>query len=490
MSTKLPPSVSELQRDFQDLIALVTGDRAYSTNADKVERDLFIRLLALGAKLLHLFFVTRAAVRPTVPVLAADGSELPYHSDKPASYFSIFGKIHFQRPYFYQPGCPGVSPLDAELSLPERCYSDLLCESAESLAVDRPFESGLEVLGRLLHLKLSKLALETAVKEDAAEVLRYYEQKAPPAPPTEGPILVAQADGKGVPMVNPEPAPKVVRLGKGEKHVHKKEAIATSLYTIRPYVRTPADVVAALFHPDKSPDSPPKRPEPANKQVWATLDGKEIAITRLAEQVARRQGSHITARAALTDGAAPLQDWVTSKLQGFTLILDFMHLSDYLWEAANALFGETNPQRQAWVEARSLALLSGDASGVIQGLSGIAQEQKLTDVQQRVLQQVSGYLQRNLPYMHYDDYLARGWPIATGVIEGTCRHLVKDRMELSGMRWVKAGAQAILDLRAVYENGDWDDYHRFRRQRRHARLYKTPFPDQPTGEFACLELAA
>jgi len=490
MSTHPPPSVSDLQRDFQDMIALVTGERAYTMTADTVERELLSRLLALGAKLLHLFFATRAALRPTAPVLASDGSELPYHSEKPASYFSIFGKIRFERPYFYKPGYPGVSPLDAELSLPERCYSDLLCECAECLAVDRPFESGLEVLKRLLRLILPKLALETAVKEDTADVLDYYEQKMPPVPATEGNILVAQADGKGVPMVNNEPATAKARLGKGEKHVHKKEAIATSLYTIVPYVRSPVDVVAALFHPEKASDAQLQRPKPANKQVLATLAGKEVAITRLAEQAARRQGDHITDHVALTDGSEPLQLQVTSKLTGFTLVLDVIHASEYLWKAANVLLGETNPQRDIWVEARALALLSGDAPGVIQLLEETAKEQKLTDVQQGILGQVSGYLQRNLLYMHYDEYLARGWPIGTGVVEGTCRHLVKDRMELSGMRWVKEGAQAVLDLRAVYENDDWDDYQRFRRERRHTRLYKTPFPDQPVSEFICLELAA
>jgi hypothetical protein len=490
MSTKSQPSVSDLQRDFQELIELVTGKRAYSLTADQVERDLFRRLLALGAKLLQLFFVTRAAVRPTTPVLAPNGSELPYHSDKPASYFSIFGKIRFARPYFYKSGYEGVSPLDGSLSLPERCYSDLLRESAECLAVDRPFESGLEVLERFLGLKLSKLALETALQEDAADVLAYYEQKSPPAPRTEGPILVAQADGKGIPMVSHEPASTKAHLGKGEKHVHKKEAIATSLYTIAPYVRTPVDVLKALFRPKEAAGPQSKRPGPTNKKVFATLEGKEVAITRLAEQAAYRQGGHITDRVALTDGAEPLQAQVTSKLEGFTLVLDFMHADEYLWQAGNTLFGETDPQRDVWVEERALSLLSGQALDVIHLLEETTKDEKRTDTQKEVLRQVGGYLQRNLPYMHYDEYLARGWPISTGAVEGTCRHLVKDRMELAGMRWVEKGAQAVLELRAVYENGDWDDYHRFRRQRQHIRLYKTPFPHQPACEFTCLELAA
>ena len=88
----------------------------------------------------------------------------------------------------------------------------------------------------------------------------------------------------------------------------------------------------------------------------------------------------------------------------------------------------------------------------------------------------ANYFERNLPYMAYDRYLAQGWPIASGVIEGACRHLVKDRFELSGMRWTKVGAENLLHLRAVAENGDWADYHRFRRQQRHQRLYHSPLP--------------
>ena len=98
------------------------------------------------------------------------------------------------------------------------------------------------------------------------------------------------------------------------------------------------------------------------------------------------------------------------------------------------------------------------------------------------------YFQRNLSHMHYDHYLAQGWPIASGVIEGACRHFVKDRFELSGMRWTKQGAEHLLHLRAVAENGDWDDYHRFRRQQRHLRLYNSPFPDQHAPEQQALAI--
>jgi len=101
-----------------------------------------------------------------------------------------------------------------------------------------------------------------------------------------------------------------------------------------------------------------------------------------------------------------------------------------------------------------------------------------------------GYYRRNLSYMHYDRYLDRGWPISSGVVEGACGHLVKDRMEQSGMRWMKAGAQAIFDLRAARVNDDWDEYQRFRRQCQHQRLYGYHSNAPPVTETIVLRQAA
>jgi hypothetical protein len=154
--------------------------------------------------------------------------------------------------------------------------------------------------------------------------------------------------------------------------------------------------------------------------------------------------------------------------------LDFVHASEYLWKAANSLFGEQSPKRTPWVEQQALALLSGHADQVIAACQTLAQHPKRTKTQRLTLHAVAAYLQRNRPFMRYDHYLAQGWPIASGVIEGACRHLVKDRCELSGMRWTQSGAENLLQLRAVAENGDWEDYHTYRKQQRHLRLYGVP----------------
>jgi len=497
MSSNSDSIVQQLEHDFKELIEYVTGEDAQSRTAYEVELNLFRRLLALGAQLLRLFFVHRSSVRPQEPVYASDGAPLSYQGQSRTSYYSVFGKVQFERHYFYAPGHGGLCPLDAELSLPPRCYSDLLRDWAEYCVTDESYDEAIKVLKRILGLSISKLALETGAQEDAEAVVAFYEQKAAPPVKTEGPILVVQADGKGVPMVRTESVAKLARLSKGQKRTQKKEAVTTGIYTIEPYRRTPQEVVEALLRTGEGEDSaeqasltPSQRPAPANKEVWATLEGKDIAFDRLARRVAQRDHAGVQQRVALTDGDEALQNQVSDKLPGFELILDIIHASEYLWDTANALLGEGNPDRTAWIGEQLLQILSGQTIEVIQTLEGMVQEDDLSSTQQEILSTTIGYYCRNLPYMRYDYYLAQGWPIGTGVIEGACRHLVKDRTERSGMRWTQAGAQAVLDLRAVRINGDWDDYQRFHREQQHQRLYGVHSPIVPSAEEIVLEQAA
>jgi hypothetical protein len=469
MSFNSAHMIHQLREDFEKLLALVTGPEAHLATVDQMERSLFRQVLRLGLKLLQLFLMTRAQAESHAPQAGGTGTLLPYHSQKAIDYFSIFGKLSFERAYFYRPGQPGVCPLDEALNLPQRCYSDLLMESAELLGADNAYGKGLEVIGRLLGLKLSESALETGVLEDSRWVKAFYRQLAPVSVKEEGRLLVAQADGKGVPMVSHETAGKA-RRSKGDKKTHKKEAIATAVYTIEPYRRSPQEVVDALLKKDRPAV---QRPAPCHKQIFASLDGKPVAIKRLAEWADRRDGQHIRDRVALTDGSEPLQKQVVSKLPGFSLVLDIIHVDEYLWKAGTAIYGETDPKRAEWVAAQLLDILSSRADQVIQRLENKARAVRKSSLAAKVFRQVANYLRRNQPHMDYAYYLRRGWPIGTGVIEGTCRHLVKDRMELSGMRWTVSGAGALLALRSVNENGDWDKFHEFCRGQRHEQLYGT-----------------
>jgi len=477
------PSVHDLRAHFETILEGVLNAEAQTVMADTMERRLLRQLLVLGRALFALFLATRAAA--TMAEIDRDfaGVERPYHSQRTRTVLSIFGRVVCARPYFYRQGVGGVAPVDALLSLPPTVCSDLVRETAEELGVEEAYHKGLDVLRRLLGLALSTRTLQEQVGEDAPEVEAFYAQQAPPPPTEEAPILVVQADGKGVPLLRRTTTATAapVRLGKGQKHGGKKEATLTALYTIAPAVRTPAAVVESLFAATQTPTAAADplahaRTGPQHKRLWATLAGKDAALAEVVRQVAAREGAYIAHRVALTDGSQALQERVRRHLPAYTLVLDLIHATEYLWKAANALLGETNARRTAWVKARTLQLLRSQNAAVVADLRHLAQATGRARRARTVLTKVAAYLERNAPYMDYAAYLARGWPIATGVIEGACRHLVKDRCELSGMRWTIDGAEALLHLRCVHENGDWDAYHAFRRRQRHQRLYALPYP--------------
>jgi len=454
MSHNADAIVHELHVEFESMLSYVKDSQ--TATADQVERGVFRRLLSLGARLMLLYFALRTAAAARGEHRLTTGETLPYWTEHRRQYFSIFGKLAFWRPYFYRQDVGGRSPLDQELALGADCYSDLVRDLVEYLGVGSTYAKVADCFARILGLELSTQAISDLVAEDARDVEAFYAQQPPPPLTGEAALLVIQADGKGVPMVRATSAAPKVRLGKGDKHSRKKEAVVTGLYTIAPQPRTPAAVVASLFHPERTPVTPlPPRAGPQHKRLWATMAGKDAAFERLARQVTRREGPHIQQRVALTDGAEALQDRIQQSFPTFTLVLDFIHADEKLWDVANSLFGETSDQRTPWVEAQTLDLLSGQAPQVVTELRRRASLAETTPPQKTTLTQVANYFERNTAFMHYDQYLAHGWPIASGVIEGACRHLVKDRCELSGMRWTKDGVENLLRLRAVAENDDW-----------------------------------
>jgi len=472
-SAEIVDRVRQLREDFCSLTAMVTGEEAATATAASMELRIFREVLALGRRLLELFFVVRAASRPANPV-APDGTPLTECHQRPTTYQSVFGKIRFQRHRFFAPGQAGVSPLDAELSLPQRCYSPLLRDWAGHEVVDAAYDPSVRTIERILGLDLSKSALETLVREDAVDVDAFYDQKPVPAAADEGPILVVQADGAGVRLVDTEPS---ARTG---HRTSKREALVTTVYTIQRHVRTPQAVAEALLH-DADHDPQPAlrvvRPVPIGKETRATLDGKDAALARLRKRVLARDGAHIRDRVALTDGAEALQDRLATTLPNFTLVLDIMHVLTYLWAAAQALHGGwLSGACRTYVRCQLEQLLAGQTQAVIDDMRARADAARLPDYRRKSVEDAIRYFANHASYMRYDEYLARGWPIASGVIEGGCKHVVRGRMERSGMMWSRPGAHAMLQLRAVRINDDWDDYQRFHRHREHLRLYGTAGP--------------
>ena len=404
--------------------------------------------------------------------LRQQGGEVAYSHRRlgTRSLTTVFGTVELVRMGYSRPGMPGIFPLDRALTLPARSFSYELQRRLVKAAVQNPFLDSVQTIADLTGVSVSKGSLEQILPDVARDFDAFYRQRSPE--PATGSILVAAVDCKGIPMVKPPGTQTTSRLTKGQKANKKRMATVATVFTRAPWVRTPQQVAESLFRISRAaPHDAPAPPRPENKRVWASLlKGKDAVIQEVGEEMERRDPSASKTRVALTDGERALQIRVERKLK-VTLILDLMHALEKLWKAAYVFHAEGSLEADLWVMDRTLRILEGGVGQVVKGLRQSITKRNISGAQRKTLEGVAEYLYRNRARMHYHEYLANGWPIASGPVEGACKSLIKDRMERSGMRWTEQMAEAIVQLRAVYLSGVFDDYWQFHIQQDQKRLY-------------------
>jgi hypothetical protein len=200
-------------------------------------------------------------------------------------------------------------------------------------------------------------------------------------------------------------------------------------------------------------------------------NGKETLFALLSDDVVRRNRAQGRPLVCLLDGERALWDKRQEFFPHSIGVLDLYHVMEKLWLAAHAWHAEGSDAAETFVTARLQLLLEGKVTQVIAGLRRRLQTHVLSNEKRRAVQNVIRYFKNNRAHMRYDEYMAAGFPIGSGVVEGACRHVVKDRMEQSGMRWTVPGAQALLDTRSVYLNGDWGEFMSYRIETEQAQLY-------------------
>jgi hypothetical protein len=383
---------------------------------------------------------------------------------------TIFGSVEIHRMGYSRDGTPSIYPLDQTLALPARSFSYELQRRLVKAAVQNPFHESVEAMADLTGVSVPKRSLEEILRDAALDFDAFYRERAPE--PANGSILVAAVDGKGIPMVKPGGAQPSVRLTKGQKANRKRMATVAAVFTRAPWVRTPEQVVESLFRIERhTPAAGQTPPRPENKRVWASLlKGKTAVMEEVAQEMQRRDPQGIKTRVAVTDGERALQILVEGKL-GVTLILDLLHVLEKLWKAAYVFHAEGSLEAELWVLDRTLRILFGEVSQVVKGIRQSVTKRGLSGAKRKTLCGVADYLHRNRARMRYEEYLAQGWPIASGPVEGACKNLIKDRMERSGMRWTEEMAEAIVQLRAIYLSGDFDRYWAFHIAKDQQRLH-------------------
>jgi hypothetical protein len=269
-------------------------------------------------------------------------------------------------------------------------------------------------------------------------------------------------------------------LSAGEKANRKRMAEVGAVYQISPVARTPADILPTPGAKDTEDSKPPVAPKAAAKWLTASVvDTAAVVVGDVFDEAERRDPSHAHDWVALVDGnnhqIARVKAEAKARGVDVPIVVDFIHVLEYLWGAAWSFFWEGDANAEAWVHRQALAVLEGKASTVAAAIRRKATCLGLLTEKRAGADRCADYLLNKARYLHYHTALAKGWPIATGVIEGACRHLVKDRMDITGARWGLEGAEAVLKLRALRSNGDFPAYWAFHlaeeRKRNHESRY-------------------
>lgn len=465
--------IFEAGEEFNRILEFV-ANRAGDMEIHEVEEDVFRSLLRLGRLLLEVFIASMGTGRQGESVISDTGDTFRYMRDVPRQYISIFGRVLIRRAYYFKEGKGGACPLDAKLNLPEQSYSYLLQKWMSASGVRQTYESAVKWIEDFLGLEVPHRGLQRVVGSLGAAVNEFNETLETPPSEKEGTILVTGFDGKGIPMCMKDRNPDAVKTD--EKEGKKKMACVGAVYSLTPFYRTPEHIVASLFRADKKEprEKGPPRCKPLHKRITASLlEGKDAVFRKAAEHAEARITEKTVARVILIDGEIALWKLAQKYFPGWIEIIDLIHVMEKLWIAAHQYYKKKSPQAEQYVKQRVLLLLRGRVDRVIEDLEislvdGTLSPEKCHIVETKVL----GYLRKNAHRMRYDEYLKRGLPITTAVIESGCKNLINDRMERSGMIWSQNGAEAMLKTRSVLLQKTWNEFWDYRIRKEKKKLYQ------------------
>jgi hypothetical protein len=467
--------IAQLYSLVDEVFGFVRGP-GQGMEISEVERSLLSMLMRVARQALMSYLDEKGSGYQGEEIVNAQGETLPYVRDRKCAYQSVFGPIEINRAYYQAKGAEGVFPLEGEINLPARGYSYFLQEISSKLAVNGSYEKACEVFSDIFSLDIPIRSLERIVGDTCDDVSRFYEEKPAPELDPEAIITVATVDKKGVVLRKPPSDATDVETACVDPNKPGKKKMSTemSAYTIERHIRTADDVAQEMVEEKVSPF----KPKPQTKLVWGSLsEGPEKTVARLAEAITERL-CWASELVCILDREKSLWRLVYQYFPMAFFVLDIFHVLEYLSEAAHCFYKEKSPEAKRFVRERLRMLLTGNAGQMIGGLKQILTKRSLSNTQKYTLNKVIGYLERNKQHMRYDVCLERGYPIGSGVIEGACRNLISDRLELTGMRWTVQGAESVIRLRAVYINKDWKDFWRFRRKSEKGRLYGIPLKQQ------------
>ena len=403
-----------------------------------------------------------------------------------------FGPVTVTRIAYRARGRANLHPADAVANLPVEPQSHGLRRLAAVEAARGSFTDAADAVERATTVRVGKRQIEQLAERTAADVDAFYTAHTQVTSGAPGDAVVLQFDAKGI-VMRPESLREATarqassrklgsRLSRGEKRYRKRMAEVAAVYDLTPQPRTINDILPDTdTNGEHDSDSGGGgRPAVAGKWLHASVtDDAATVIAAGFTEADRRDPDRQRDWVALVDGNTHQIERIRAeaKTRKITvpIIIDFIHVIEYIWKAAWCFHTEGDPATQTWVRTQARQVLAGRAGIVAAAIRRKATYHGLDPGKRKNADICAAYLLAKKPYLDYPTALNKGWPIATGVIEGACRHLVKDRMDITGARWSLDGAETILKLRTLISNGDFDQYWTWHLQQEHQRIHKNRY---------------
>ncbi|MDJ0650108.1 MAG: ISKra4 family transposase, partial [Xenococcaceae cyanobacterium MO_188.B19] len=423
-------------------------------------------------------------------VVGADGEVRPHRRKKTERQLeTLFGEVVVTRVGYstQKPGISALYPVDGQLNLSTDKYSDELRRRVVTEASKVSFAETRDTIAATTGGAVGKRQCEEVTVKVARDFEDFYAQRSGVMPAANDELLVLTTDGKGIVMhtedlreataqaAKKSSSSRQTRLSPGQKRQRKRMATVASVYSVPRYERQPEDLIG-------DQRDPPDRPAIDDKRVWASVrqDAKTV-IGSAFEEANQRDPLHQREWIVLVDGEPHQLNSIKASAKeravSVTIVLDFIHVLEYIWKAAFCFCSSGSEAAEGWVQERALKILQGKASDVAAGIRRSATLQNLSPKARENADKCADYLLKYREHLRYDEYLEKGYPIARSVIEGACRHLVNDRMDLTGARWRLDRAEAVLRIRALRTSGDFDEYWSFHKMQEFERNHVNKFQD-------------
>jgi hypothetical protein len=480
----------ESRRSVKKLEDDLISDEAMHAPLHEIEQMMRAAGRELMREMMQAHFDRRSAQEREVEVQDVDGIERLRVREGRRTVMTEFGEVHLDRKLYQAEGADALAPLDAAMELPDEKYSLEVRRIVAEEAARASFDEVVELVSKRSGAEVPKRQAEELAVRAARDFDTFYQSRLREPEDSEQ-LLVLSFDAKGIATLHRDlreatrkkaestPRRLETRLTKGEKPNRKRMAEVATVYSIAEWPRTIADVL----HGARDAQDKAQRPRPLNKRVWASIEHEAERVIQDAFDEALRRDPDLRRRwVVLVDGNRDQLERIKRAARAtgvkITIVLDIVHVLEYLWRAAYAFHADGTKDAQTWVECRLIALLGGRNGGALaKDLRAKIRSHDLDENSAKSVEAAATYLTNNTRHMHYDRALAQGLPIATGVIEGACRYLVQDRMGRTGAVWSAAGAEAVLRLRALRASGDFDDYWQFHVAKEQERTHQSRYAD-------------